>query len=278
METKFYLPELTREEARETAAACVLLVPVATIEQHGPHLPLHTDIDNVTQILLKVAATVNPQPRVLVSAPVWFSFSPFDPQTYPGTIRTRPEVFAEAFNDILESYLRGGFRKILVVNGHGGGTEEVIPRVVRRLNQKIPSVWRDWQIPADVSIVQFCWWVFLSEFAREEIEQLRGKNVSLDWHAGDIETSLQLYLRPELVDMSKARRGVTMSHDVKFSWHDLTDWHRQYMIDGYQPQVIPGEDDGVSGDPTKASRELGEAIFNLAVAKISEFVREYSAR
>jgi creatinine amidohydrolase len=283
---KFFLAEMTSDEAKEVAPACVLLAPVATVEQHGPHLPLHTDIDNIAQILAEVARRTNPparsqageQPRVLVAPPVWFSFSPFDPQVYPGSIRTRPDVFASALNDILESYLRGGFRKIVVVNGHGGGTELVIPEVVRRLNSKVASIWRDWQIPAEAKVVQFCWWVFLAEFAREELERIRGKEVSLDWHGGDIETSLQLYLRPDLVDMSKAKRGSTFSREVKFSYHDLADWHRQYVVEGYPAEVLPGDLDMIGGDPTTASREKGEAIFNLAVEKVSEFIREFASR
>lgn len=275
---KLHLAEMTSDEAREIAPACVLLVPVATVEQHGPHLPLHTDIDNVTQILVGVAERTNPEPRAIVAPPVWFSFSPFDPQAFPGSVRTRPDVFASALNDILESYLRAGFRRILVVNGHGGGTELVIPEVVRRLNNKVASVWTEWQIPPDAMVVQFCWWVFLAEFAREQLEQIRGKEVSLDWHAGDIETSLQLYLRPHLVDMSKAKRGITFSRDVKFSYHDLADWHRQYVVEGYPASVTPGEIEVIGGDPTAASKDKGEAIFNLAVEKISEFVREFASR
>lgn len=275
---RFSLPEMTSDEVKEVAPACVLLVPVATVEQHGPHLPLHTDIDNVTQILVGVVRQTNPQPRVLVAPPIWFSFSPFDPQTFPGSIRIRPDVFASALNDILESYLRAGFRKIVVVNGHGGGTELVIPEVVRRLNSRVSSMWPEWQIPAEAKVVQFCWWVFLAEFAREELERIRGKEISLDWHGGDIETSLQLYLRPELVDMSKAKRGSTFSREVKFSYHDLADWHRQYVVEGYPAEVVPGDLDMIGGDPTTASKEKGEAVFNLAVEKISEFVCEFASR
>jgi len=293
---RLLLAEMTSDEAKYAAPRCVLLMPVATMEQHGPHLPLHTDMDNVAQILLEVARRTNPpaspseadapparsqareKPRVIVAPSVWFSFSLFDPQVYPGSIRTRPDVFASALNDILESYLRAGFRKIVVVNGHGGGTELVIPQVVRRLNSKTASVWPDWQIPGEARIVQFCWWVFLAEFAREELERIRGKEVSLDWHGGDIETSLQLYLRPDLVDMTKAKRGSTFSREVKFSYHDFADWHRQYVVEGYPGEVLAGDLDAISGDPTAASREKGEALFNLAVEQISEFVREFASR
>lgn len=77
MSKKFYLPEMIREEVKEVIKEkTILLIPVATIQQHREHLPLHTDIDNVTSIVKKIAETLNPDIKVLVEAPVWFSPSP----------------------------------------------------------------------------------------------------------------------------------------------------------------------------------------------------------
>ncbi|MCS7254325.1 MAG: creatininase family protein [Armatimonadota bacterium] len=276
-EPKVYLPELTREEVKELAPIAVLLVPVATIEQHGPHAPLHTDIDNCFHICVMAAKRVHPNPPTLVGAPVWFSPSPFDPAWQPISICMREEVFKEALNDILESYLRGGFRRIVVVNGHGGGTEWIIPQVIQKLNRKVSSIWRDWQIPDDARIVTFEWTAFLEVFAQDELAKIRTNPPGSDWHAGDIETSIQLYLHPELVDMSRAKVG----HRYKkssFSAHDLgRNWFWQYIIAG-SPYVggEGGEVEGVSGDPTLATEELGEKILNVAAEKIAEFIREFS--
>ncbi len=79
MSKKFCLPEMTRKEVKEAIEnKASLLIPIATIEQHGDHLPLHTDIDNVTRITKRIAENLNPDIGVLVGAPVWFSPSPFD--------------------------------------------------------------------------------------------------------------------------------------------------------------------------------------------------------
>lgn len=280
MSAKVYLPEMNRDEVKEAVAAgAVLLVPVATIEQHGPHAPLHTDIDNVTAILLEVAQEVTPDPVTLVSAPVWFSNSPFDVERYPGGIHIRDEVFKAALNDILESYLRGGFKKIALVNGHGGGTEWVVPEVVRKLNRKESSLWPEWRIPAEAQVVTFEYFALLEVFAGEELEALRSNPPGSDWHAGDLETALQLFLHPELVDLSKARPGHRY-RPLKFAPHDLgRNWFWQYILCGYPPAAGErGEVEAVSGDPTLASAELGEKTFRLAVKTLAEFVREFAQR
>ena len=276
---KFYLPEMTREKVKEIVDKSILLIPIATIEQHGPHLPLHTDIDNVTSIVMEVAKRLNPKLRVVAGAPIWFSPGGFDPKIYPGTIHMRKEIFMEALNDLLESYLRGGFKKIVVINGHGAGTQIWIPEVVRNLREKIPSHdWGDkWKMPQDAYVVEFDWWSLLGGFAKEELSKIRKNPVGSGAHAGDVETALQLYLRPDLVDMSKAKKGNILQHS-KFAFTDIFNEHREHIITGYSlwgTKEKKGEVEGVWGDPTLATKELGEKIFDLAVKKISEFIKEF---
>jgi creatinine amidohydrolase len=274
--SEIYLPELTRDEVKEVANRSVLLVPLATIEQHGPHAPLQTDIDNTQSILMGVAGETNPNPRTLVAPPIWFSPSPFEPALYPFNVRIREDVFKDALNDILESYLRSGFKRIAVVNGHGGGTEWVVPEVVAKLNRKESTLWPDWKIPGDAKVVTFEYFAFLEVFASGEMSEIRKSPPGSDWHAGDIETALQLYLHPELVHMDRAKRG-GMYKPAKFAPHDLgRNWFRQYIIAGYYGEAQEGEVEWIGGDPTLATRKLGEDIYNLAVKKISEFVKEFA--
>ncbi|MBS7612864.1 hypothetical protein KEJ48_01245 [Candidatus Bathyarchaeota archaeon] len=65
---------------------------------------------------------------------------------------------------------------------------------------------------------------------------------------------------------------------TKYAPSDLVNWRRQFIIDGYYPPAVKGEEDGISGDPTLSSKELGEKIFELAVSKISEFVKEVKGK
>jgi len=274
---RIYLPEFTREEVREIANRSVLLVPAGTIEQHGLHGPLQTDIDDSLNISMGVAGTVNPNPRTVVGAPVWFAPSAFDPAELPFGVRMREGVFKDALNDVLESYLRSGFKRIAVVNGHGGGTEWMIVDVVHRLIWSRESkLWPDWRIPDDAKVVTFEYFAFLEVFASDEMSEIRRNPPGSDWHAGDIETALQLYLHPDLVHMDRAKRG-GMLRPSKFAPHDLgRNWFWQYIIAGYYDGFEPGEVEGITGDPSLATPKLGEDVYRLAVKKIAEFVREFA--
>jgi creatinine amidohydrolase len=273
---RIYLPELTREEVRGIAPKSVLLVPAGTIEQHGLHGPLQTDIDDSFSISMGVAKEINPNPRTVVGAPVWFAPSAYDPAHLPFGVRIRESVFKDALNDILESYLRSGFRRIAIVNGHGGGTEWMIADVVHKLNRKESTLWPEWKIPEDAKVVTFEYFAFLEVFAAVEMAEVRKTPAGSDWHAGDIETALQLYLHPELVHMDRAKRGNILK-PKKFAPHDLgRNWFWQYIVAGYYGDFEPGEVEGVTGDPTLATPKLGGDIYNLAVRKIAEFVSEFA--
>jgi creatinine amidohydrolase len=272
---------MTVEGARQAVAdEAVLLVPTATLEQHGRHDPLHTDIDNVFAACLATAEQVDPDVRCVVAAPVWFTISPFDPVHFPGSIRMREDVFKEALGDILESYLFGGFKKVAVVNGHGGGTEWHFPEVVQRLNRKESHLFPDRAVPADAHVVTFTWFALLEVFARNEFLEARGHPEGCaDWHSGDLETAVQLYLRPGLVDMDKAVPGMSL-RALEFAPYDMgRNWYHQYVIAEYWgPPPTPGEQEMIGGRPDLATAETGRRILELAAKVMGRFVREWAGR
>jgi creatinine amidohydrolase/Fe(II)-dependent formamide hydrolase-like protein len=142
-------------------------------------------------------------------------------------------------------------------------------------------MWPEWEKPKDARIFGFTWISFLAEFARDELMKIRKSPLGSDWHGGDIETALQLYLHPDLVDMKKAKKGI-MNIPTKFAPSDFANYNRLFIMHGYYADNVKGELEApynaVAGDPTLASRELGEKIFELAVNKISEFIQEVASR
>lgn len=276
-----FMPYMNRNEIRHAAAQdAILLVPVATLEQHGDHAPIHTDIDNVLAVCVATAQAVDPDPRCLVAAPVWWSISPFELTSFPGCIRMREDVFLEALGDVVESYIFGGFKRIVLVNGHGGGTEWMLPRLVHRLNRRQSHLFPDRQLPEGVRVVTFMWLALLEVFAQDELMEARGNPQGCaDWHGGDVETGLQLYLRPELVDMTKARPG-NRYQPLEFAPYDIGhSWYWQYILAGYIPgPAQPGEMIGISGDPSRATPELGRRVLDLAAEVMGRFVREFAGR
>ena len=273
-----YLPEMTVEQVRQQASEALLLVPVAATEQHGPYAPLHTDISNVTEICLATAkqCPTEAQCQVLVASPLWFSPSPFDAQAFPASVQMRESVFKDALGDILESYLRSGFRKLVVVSGHGGDTEWMIRNVVRRLNAGRFCLYPDWTPTQSYRVVCLEWWCLVSEFAGEQLARIRPRPPANDNHGGDIEVALQLHLHPELVDMSKAKPGAR-SRPSQFAPDDLSTWHRQFVVTGYYAHWEGGEVPAIGGDATAATPELGRAVFDLAVRTLVAFLQEFAA-
>ncbi len=276
---KYYLPEMTRREVQEVAERAILLIPIATIEQHGPHLPMHTDMDNCEALVRGVVEKLQPGLPVYRSVSFWYAPAGAGAMVgFPGALWLRKEIFKEVLNDHLLSYLRGGFKKIVLISGHGGGTHIWIPEVVRNLRKRVADMnWSgDWQVPADARVITFNWLAFLAEFAASECARIRKNPGGSDWHGGDVETALQLYLRPELVDMSQAKKG-TIQRPTRFGASDIFNWNRQLVIEGYPSKSDPGEVDRVYGDPTLATRELGRRVYRLAVRKMAELVEEFAS-
>ena len=276
-----YVPYMRRGQVREAVqAGAILLLPVATIEQHGDHAPLHTDIDNVFALCVEAARKVDSEPRCVVGPPVWWSISPFDIEQYPGCMRMREEVFKEALGDVVESFIFSGFRKIVLVNGHGGGTEWMLPELVRRINRRESHLFEGQQLPEGVRVVTFMWLALLEVFAQKELMAARGNPEGCaDWHGGDIETSLQLYLHPELVDMDAAKPG-NQYQPLEFAPYDIGhSWFWQYILAGYPPgPPRAGEVVGISGDPSRSSAEVGRKVLELGAEVLAKFVREFAGR
>ncbi|MCX7598875.1 MAG: creatininase family protein, partial [Armatimonadetes bacterium] len=190
------------------------------------------------------------------------------------------EVFIEALSDIIESYLFSGFKRIAMVNGHGGGTEWHMPEIVQRLNAKQSRLYPDRRLPEDALVVTFEWIALLEVFAQKELEEARGRPEGCaDWHGGDIETGLQMYLRPELVDRDKCVPGYTMQPLEFAPWDIGHSWYYQYIIAGYpQAPGSRGQQDLITGRPDLATPEIGRRVLELAGRVIGRFVREFASR
>jgi len=168
------LAALTSPEAAHLAAGGALLaVPVASTEQHGPHLPLSTDTDLAVALCARLAAA---RPDVVVAPPLAYGSSG-EHEGFAGTI----SIGQEAVELILVELCRSAtltFRRVLLVSTHGGNAE-----AVRRAEQRLRGESRD---------------------VRAWLPRWHG-----DAHAGRTETSLQLALAPQLVRMNRARKGNT---------------------------------------------------------------------
>jgi len=241
------LAELTWPEAaarfRETD---LVLLPVGAIEQHGPHLPLDTDAYDADRLAREVAAACS-DPKPLVLPLISYGVS-YHHEDFAGTLSVRNETMAQIIYDVGMGAARCGATKLVIVNGHGGNGP-ALAFAAQMIN-------RDARIFTCVES---------GETSDVDIDGMA--ETPNDVHAGEVETSTTLALRPELVRMDKARSAVPSfsSRYLDFTNQRGVDWN------AYTQRISPS---GVLGDPTKATAEKGRRMWDVMVRNLVEFVED----
>jgi creatinine amidohydrolase/Fe(II)-dependent formamide hydrolase-like protein len=234
----FVLGELTWPEAqRRFKQTDLALLPVGAIEQHGPHLPLDTDAFDADYLCRAVAERCShPKPLVLPLVPYGVSYHHDD---FAGTISISPKTLSGLVHEIGLAAARHGITKLVIVNGHGGNSPA--------LHFAAQLINRDAHIFTCVDT---------GETSDTDIDALA--DTPNDVHAGEIETSTSLAIRPELVNMDQACKFVPRSSSryLDFSSKRSVDWY------AHVAKISPS---GVLGDPTVASSEKGRKMWELMI-------------
>jgi creatinine amidohydrolase len=246
--------QLSSEEIGAAAAdpGAVALVPLGAIEQHGRHLPVDVDVHAATAVAEAVAGR---DPRVLVAPAIPWGFSASH-AAFPGTITLAAETLLGLLRDVCGSLLDSGFRTVLVVNGHNG------------------NMWVAGQVAAELAARpgSFVGAVSYFDLALDVFKEERRTGLGGEGHAGELETSIELFLRPELVGAQRDARPIVRVGSAGFA--DLAD--RGVVAQGFDLERDYPE--GVMGDPGPATAELGERIFSTAVERLGVLVRELGDR
>lgn len=240
--------EHTRPELADRDDTVVVL-PTGAIEQHGPHLPVDTD----TTIAAAIAhAAAKRTDNVLVLPPLPYGYSPHH-RGLPGTLTLSSETYVAAIKDLLGSAVDAGFETLAVLNGHGGNAS---------LLQTACSDFRDRR---DIKVAVVTYWDLIGE----EIEGIRESEPGGIAHGGEMETSLQLYLREDLVDEAPPADHLP----------DREGYMQSDLLGGgavsYPGHFDELTDTGASGSPTAASVETGERIFDAATVAVADFFDDY---
>ncbi len=232
------------------AAQKVVILPTASTEQHGPHLPLDVDTFLCESVCLEVGRRA--ADRVLVLPTICYGLN-LHHIDFPGTIHIEPDTFIAFCLDITKSVAYHGFEKILLVNGHGSNAPlvELVARKTTLVTQSL------------------CFATTYIHFLLEAFEPIRESAVMA--HADEFETSLYLHLAPQRVKMDRAvedndRRGKFVSSDSTAEFPvRLNDYWSRWT------------ETGVHGDATKATAAKGEVLFDAAVSGLVELVDEIRA-
>jgi creatinine amidohydrolase len=247
--------EMTWQEiasAGGDAARWIAVLPLAAVEQHGPHLPLGVDSFIAEAYLARVhnmlpddlPVTFLPVQRIGVSA---------EHLSYPGTLTLSATTAIAAWTELGESLARAGMRKLVLITSHGGNVAamEIVARDLRtRLGMLAVTVgWHRFGYPDGA---------FSAEEKKHGI------------HGGDIETSLMLAGRPDAVRMDKAPNAtpatIGMAREFK--------WLGAFRPAGFAWMTQDLNASGAVGDATLATAQKGEAALEHGAKAFVELLRE----
>lgn len=218
-------------------ARAIAVLPLAATEQHGPHLPLGTDFMIAEGMLREVAARC-PASLDVLALPVLDIGKSNEHANFPGTLSFSAQTMLSMLEDITSSVARAGYRKLVLVNSHGGNSEVMgIAALEAREKHTLLAVqcsWRRFGLPEGV---------------------FSAREAAFGIHGGDYETSLMLHFEPELVDMAKAR-------DFAPAAERIAKQNKHLRLTGPLSMGWMAEDnhpEGVAGEAHLATREKGAA-------------------
>ncbi len=239
--------ELTYPEAEKLFKEVdIALLPVGSIEQHGPHLPLDNDGFDAFYLAQRIAdACSEPKPLVLPLLPYGVSY---EHDEFKGTISISNDTLSHLVYEIGMSIARNGINKIVIINGHGGNTPA--------LHYAAQMITREARI-----------FVCVETGETSDVDIYKLAETPNDIHAGEIETSTALAVRPHLVKRERAAKSIPRfsSRYLNFTSRRGVSWYV------YTKRLSKT---GVIGDPTKASAEKGERFWRVMIAHLVALVED----
>jgi len=250
----------TTDFAHLDPARAVAILPVAATEQHGPHLPLSVDTDLLEAILCAAGQVLGPgwPTYVLPTQAVGLST---EHASFAGTLTLRPETLVHLWGDIGASVARAGVRKLLIFNSHGGhvGIMDVVGRELRARHALLvySASWFNLPLP--------------DEQGQDLNQRLPGHEHRFGIHAGQLETSMMLALRPHTVRMEQARDFPSCSQTRSQRLPILGNGRSAKMawqIQDYNPV-------GAVGNAAAADAALGAALVRAAGRSLAALLQEF---
>ncbi len=241
----FKFEELTAPKfpAAVAKAGSVCIIPIVVMEKHGPHLPLGTDLFEAREI----AFTAARKEYAVVFPPYYFS-QIFEAKHQPGTIAYSSELIWRMLEETCNELARNGLKKIVLLNGHGGNTSFLqffCQSQLMKNNGYIVVLFQPGDLPALAG----------------EIKSL--KKAKVDGHAGEEETSMMSFIRPDLVDIDAAKNESGLSQErlrqLKYGYTGIW-WYARFP-------------NHFAGDFVQANKRLGELLIEQDAVQLAELVR-----
>lgn len=242
-----------------------ILIPIASTEQHGPHLPLYTDTITAIEISERISESIG----VLHTPPIWTGYSPqhmYGPGEGRGTVTLRASTLLNLMNDVARSLIHHGFNRIIFINGHGSNIKVVDP-VLRKLRYETGA---------------------LISFVKPYMERYEGILEGLmenppeetpGWHSSELETSQDMAWNPDLVRMERAVDTRAHIPDFLPETFSKDDGMPDVEFEGYQYFSFPMDhhefvENGIIGNPMRATAEKGEEAFRRLSEHVAKGILE----
>ena len=231
-----------------------VILPTASTEQHSDHLPLCTDHAIVEAVLDRVDAAVDHKLLILPTVRVGCSQHHM---AIPGSLTLGYDTFRRVVVETAESAIRHGFRRIAIVNCHGGN-KSIVGVIGEQVGQQHP----------DVECMAVNW----SAPARDKLKSLQEGPIGSVGHACEFETSLMQVIAPELVDLESApNNDGGIQHRVRSMWFDAL---HAPVASCYRPFHVLSET-GAFGKPSLASPEKGQNVMDVCVESLKDLIVEF---
>ncbi|NOR22706.1 MAG: hypothetical protein GQ476_08495 [Candidatus Aminicenantes bacterium] len=259
------LQEMTWTDVRDyLKTSDTVIIPLGATEQHGPHMPLGTDYYEA----MGMSKLISARTGVVVAPVLLAGYSEYH-SGFPGTLSLKPETMEQVLFETAEILMKYGFRRFMFFNYHGGNNI-VQQKIIHRINHKTESIATSIGHGSPIQ-----------ESGEEEEE-------FFDWHAGVNETSIMLYLKPELVKMERAEKP-----DIRFTpqMQDLMKLAKKNpdlmnVLDSLFGVPSETKKGGAShelssngvwsfSDPKKATKEIGEKTVSRMVERAVKFIEAW---
>lgn len=241
--------ELTKDEFEQYRETAAIAINFASTEQHSRHLPVGTDAI-LGAAVLEEAARLATHPLLLLPQ-VCYGYSPHH-RFAPGYVTIPHDSLVSYARGICRSVHDNGFKRMFLVNSHGGN-QAYLSAVINEIGEEYGD---------DFSLMELRYW----DIAGPRITKIRDSSLGGAAHAGEFETSMMMYLRPELVHVEKIAECPPVPGDPWFQM-DLLGYKKYltyFNFDTYNP-------DGHVGQPHLASREKGELFFKAVTEELAVF-------
>jgi len=248
---------LTRDEISALdKEKSIVLLPTASTEQHGAHLPVGTDSIILSKLIDMFIETQQYEEGNIIFAPQLCIGKSNEHLGFAGTITFGTQTYYSMLYDIAKSIARSGFKKLVLLNSHGGNTD------------MLNMISRDLRIDFDMNVFVFDWW--FTSFWNKGLKGLKESGTYGVFHACELETSLMLYAKPETVHMELAvdEDPVECLRD-----NDYVTVFGPYTA-GWKTSDVTKS--GVIGAPTFATAEKGKKLFDYAVKELKNIISAFA--